>query len=955
MTTGTTERTDAQEEERRREREGFPLTQIPDPEGRDRSSSRESRQRPGPACSKGGGSGSGHGSRSNSGGGSRNGSRDRSARDVRSRPDSAASDSSVRSTRSATAAARHEAERKLRREKDLLTKRFNEEALHDSDAEMNYQSDGEAWDNPTIERDVEFVEVVDSDVEETDAKTTKALGSKRPRLESPPSDLSREKRDNRGRPPTSGEYRNLAQQKKEYNAQRQKEQELELLDRLKTLSGGELYSCLKIDFDDAVENITHNPTGDIANRARESLEEIMRVARVSKNLNGPCVKSLKQAAVLSAAVVEVLRTRADSADGSDTRKRIRFLEKELVRSQQESKAEIDKLRGELNEAKQLIAEMKGKTRASRPGRNRIVDSPSPEPEHYLMGNEEESIPIEEESCPVVSQIPEVDMEECSGAGRDVESRGARDDKPLKPKKGNKKIEITPQDFVNYPAIRPAIQGKARILEDRILTGHTVKMVDNSVKSVVDEDKTPQTKQPVVNVQNILTQLTPKLEQWLKGSLQDMGIETGPKIPAITSQVEGANDASLGSQTQGNKKKKKTKVPDTKGTPALPGNSCGPAPSRSGPSVGPKPTADTAWTEVLGRGAKKKRAALSTTKSTGPSGQGGTQSPHAQKPAKTPTSGKGATSGQRRKPPRRAAIVLACPPEGYTEAMKIATSKIDLEQEFGIQALRPKKSASGSLVLEIPGPNGAQKAADLKTRLEEVLQEVEGVRISRPIKMTDLRIRDIVEPVDLEAIRQAICRDGSCQGEEVKVGSPRRAPNGLCSIWARCPLTAANKIVPQKKIRIGWLSARVEALPERQLQCYRCLERGHTQNQCNNEHDRHDMCYRCGQPGHNANSCEAPPHCPICEAAGKPAAHRMGGSACKMPKGNRRGRGSKDAPAHASGVSSGPAVRSKEGRDSEQMEVDPAPQIHSERTTPMMREDGTEEPRDSGRVQSSAPA
>lgn len=74
---------------------------------------------------------------------------------------------------------------------------------------------------------------------------------------------------------------------------------------------------------------------------------------------------------------------------------------------------------------------------------------------------------------------------------------------------------------------------------------------------------------------------------------------------------------------------------------------------------------------------------------------------------------------RRRPPRTAAVTLICPPEQYTQAMRVAKESIKLE-ELKIQTVRPKKAVTGALILEIPGPEGKKKANALKEKLETAL-------------------------------------------------------------------------------------------------------------------------------------------------------------------------------------------------------------------------------------------
>lgn len=54
---------------------------------------------------------------------------------------------------------------------------------------------------------------------------------------------------------------------------------------------------------------------------------------------------------------------------------------------------------------------------------------------------------------------------------------------------------------------------------------------------------------------------------------------------------------------------------------------------------------------------------------------------------------------RRRRPRAAAVTIICPPGQYAETIGIARNQIDLK-ELGIDSLRPKKAATGALILEI---------------------------------------------------------------------------------------------------------------------------------------------------------------------------------------------------------------------------------------------------------------
>jgi len=90
---------------------------------------------------------------------------------------------------------------------------------------------------------------------------------------------------------------------------------------------------------------------------------------------------------------------------------------------------------------------------------------------------------------------------------------------------------------------------------------------------------------------------------------------------------------------------------------------------------------------------------------------------------------------------------------------------------------------------------------------------------------------------------SIIHFGTCAEEDIKVGSIR--PMSLFSVWAHCPLGAANKITSLKKIRIGWTLARVDLLESRPVQCFKCWRFGHLRNWCTSKTDFSKLCFRCG--------------------------------------------------------------------------------------------------------------
>jgi len=163
-------------------------------------------------------------------------------------------------------------------------------------------------------------------------------------------------------------------------------------------------------------------------------------------------------------------------------------------------------------------------------------------------------------------------------------------------------------------------------------------------------------------------------------------------------------------------------------------------------------------------------------------------------------------------------------------------------------------------------------------------------------MAEMRVSGLGPYVTAKKISSAVATTGECSPNDVKVGDVRPTPKGQSTAWVRCPLRAANKITEAGSLPLPWCDARVALLEQRPLQCFRCLEGGHVRARCTSAIDRSGHCYRCGQAGHPARSCTAAAHCSVCQAAGRPASHRMGGPSCKPPKGGLRKREEKVAEA-----------------------------------------------------------
>ncbi|KMQ89668.1 hypothetical protein RF55_10680 [Lasius niger] len=237
-------------------------------------------------------------------------------------------------------------------------------------------------------------------------------------------------------------------------------------------------------------------------------------------------------------------------------------------------------------------------------------------------------------------------------------------------------------------------------------------------------------------------------------------------------------------------------------------------------------------------------------------------------------------GTFRRAPRSAAVTIKSDqPNFYAGALKMAREKIDLSK-LGIESSRIKKASNGGIIIEIPGRDGAEKAENLMTKLQEVMKEgkIEAT-VKRPTIKEELRVFGFDESVSEDDIRKVICELRKCLSKDVEVGKIRQTFNQSYSAWARCPLAAAIQTAAGGKFRLGWTIAKVELLKARPVQCYKCWQYDHMRGTCTAKVDRSNACFNCGKHGHALMDCRAKSHCVVCEGNGKDSGHRMGSNTC----------------------------------------------------------------------------
>ncbi|KMQ92302.1 cellular nucleic acid-binding protein [Lasius niger] len=185
-------------------------------------------------------------------------------------------------------------------------------------------------------------------------------------------------------------------------------------------------------------------------------------------------------------------------------------------------------------------------------------------------------------------------------------------------------------------------------------------------------------------------------------------------------------------------------------------------------------------------------------------------------------------------------MITCRDGKYQEAISSARNAIDLKIAVDLKialeiaSVRTPKAATGAIVVKIPRGGKEEKAKAFYSKLAEHFANKEGVKVALPVRMAELRIRGLNDSIKTEELDSTLATVGNCELSQIKIGPYRSAPRNTGTVWAQCPLTAAIKIAAKKRLEVGWCQVKVELLDGRPLQCFKCLERGHVQQNCSSQ-------------------------------------------------------------------------------------------------------------------------
>ncbi|RLU15211.1 hypothetical protein DMN91_012205 [Ooceraea biroi] len=156
--------------------------------------------------------------------------------------------------------------------------------------------------------------------------------------------------------------------------------------------------------------------------------------------------------------------------------------------------------------------------------------------------------------------------------------------------------------------------------------------------------------------------------------------------------------------------------------------------------------------------------------------------------------------RRRRPPRTAAVAIRVHSgvkKSYGEVLRQARQVLALET-LGITDTRVRRTANGGTLIEIPGPDGANKANLLAGYLRTAL-EGEAL-VSRPVVKGELRLSGFDDSVSVDEISALIVDLGGCAHSDIRIGPFRPLNSGLLAVWLQCPLAAATKVAALGRVR-----------------------------------------------------------------------------------------------------------------------------------------------------------
>jgi len=203
---------------------------------------------------------------------------------------------------------------------------------------------------------------------------------------------------------------------------------------------------------------------------------------------------------------------------------------------------------------------------------------------------------------------------------------------------------------------------------------------------------------------------------------------------------------------------------------------------------------------------------------------------------------------------------------------------DKLQNVGEHVRRVRKAAGNGLVLELD-KNCKDVIQKMKAEIGNALGQ--QARIRSVTQEISLEIRDIDCLATRAHISAALAPFADSLMDDGIIKSLRSGYEEMQIAIVSLPVTVANRVLKEGKVKIGWTRCRVRERVQRK-RCYRCLEFGLVASSCKSAIDRTGCCLKCGDNGHKAADCTEDAKCLIYSTAGKAGAdeqHHAGSKRC----------------------------------------------------------------------------
>ncbi|XP_062717180.1 nucleolar protein 58-like [Aedes albopictus] len=221
----------------------------------------------------------------------------------------------------------------------------------------------------------------------------------------------------------------------------------------------------------------------------------------------------------------------------------------------------------------------------------------------------------------------------------------------------------------------------------------------------------------------------------------------------------------------------------------------------------------------------------------------------------------------------------------TYAALLSKLKEDPElKELGENVVKTRRTQKGEMLFELKKDPMIKSSAFRELVAKSLGSEANVRALSQE---TVVEIKDLDEVTTEEDLKRALT--AQCNVEGPMVIRIRKSYGGTQTATIRLPADAANKLVVNDKVKVGWAVCSLRLAPRftKQMErCYTCTEFGHHSRNCKDP-DRSERCWRCGGNGHVARDCTKQPRCMLCKPEDGNV-HPTGGFKCPAYKKARTG-------------------------------------------------------------------